>query len=309
MRARVGLGIALGGLLAACLDAPAPRVLSLDRCPIFPPDNPWNTDISGYSVHPDSDTWIDSIGRSDDLAPLFGAPQGGVPVGIPYALVPGTQPRVPVSFTWSDESDPGPYPIPPDVPLEAGVGDESLALVIDVDACKLYEMFAASTTDGGQSWHAAAGALFDLESNALRPERWTSADSAGLPVFPGLVRYDEVVEKGVIDHALRVSVPQVQPGYISPARHSPSAPDDPDQPPMGARLRMKAAHDCSAASAEVQVICAALKKYGLLVATRGTPWALSGVPDDRWNDDALADLTAIPGDAMEVVDTGDITPW
>jgi hypothetical protein len=309
MRAAGGcLAIAIGWL-AGCLDAPAPREADVDDCRIFPADNPWNTDVSGYTVHPDSEQWIESIGRWDGFAPQFGAPRAGLPFGKPFALVPGSQPRVPVSFLWDEESDPGPYPVPPDAPIEVGEGTDGHVLVVDVDDCRLYEMFAARAVGGGASWEAEAGAVFDLESNSLRPDRWTSADSAGLPVFPGLVRYDEVVEDGVIDHALRVSVPAVQAGYVAPARHAPTADEDPTLPPMGARLRMKADHDCTGLGAEAQVICAALKRYGLLIATRGGAWFLDGAPDERWDDDHLADLGEIPGDAMEVVYTGEITPW
>ena len=292
-------------LATACLDTPQPRSRD-EGCPVFPADNPWNTDVSGYSVHADSDTWIDSIGRSGSLTPRFGTVREGDPFGIPYVEVLASQPRVPVSFTWDDASDPGPYPIPPDAPIEGGLGSDRRVIVVDVDACTLYEMIEASPVGGGTSWQADAGAVFDLTSNALRPQGWTSADSAGLPVFPGLVRYDEVVERGVIDHALRFQAPEMQAGYIEPARHTPGTIDDPTLPPAGARLRLKASYDCSSLSAEVQVICTALKTYGMLLASHGSAWFVSGAPDARWDDDALDDLTSIPGDAFEVVDTGDI---
>ncbi|MEZ4240448.1 MAG: hypothetical protein R3F59_30695 [Myxococcota bacterium] len=271
-------------------------------CPMFPADNPWNTDISAYPVHPDSDTYIASIGAGTALHPDFGTAWQGDPIGIPYVEVPGDQPRVPVSFRWPDESDPGPYPIPPDAPVEAG-GDRHV-LVLDRDGCALYELFDARTADAGASWQAGSGAVFDLRSNDLRPAGWTSADAAGLPILPGLVRYDEVVEQGAVAHALRFTVSRSQRGYVPPATHFASDDPDPALPPMGLRLRLKASVDCSALSPEVQVLCAAFQRYGLFVADNGSDWYVSGAPDPRWDDDALHDLGALHGDDFEVVATG-----
>jgi hypothetical protein len=276
-------------------------------CQILPSNNPWNTDISGYSVHAASDTYIDNIGRWQDLHPDFGTVWQGAPIGIPYVLVHGSQPKVPVSFDYADESDPGPYPIPPTAPIEGGPnssGDRHV-IVIDNDACVLYETFDSWPQNGGASWDAGSGAVFDLSSNALRPDYWTSADAAGLPIFPGLVRYEEVVEQGVIDHALRFTVAQTQRAFIHPATHFASSSTDPARPPMGLRLRMKASYDCSWASAEIQVVCTALKKYGMFVADNGSDWYVSGAPDPRWDDDALGDLKSVPGNAFEVVETGE----
>lgn len=269
---------------------------------MFPADNPWNTDISGYTVHAGSDAFIDSIGRNTTLHPDFGTVWDGQPIGIPYTTVGAAQPRVPVSFQYADESDPGPYPIPPDAPIEGG--SDRHILVVDTDACVLYEMFAAETADGGGSWTAGSGAVFDLSSNALRPAGWTSADAAGLPILPGLVRYDEVVEQGAITHALRFTVSSSQTAYIPPATHAAGASGDATLPPMGLRMRMKAAYDCSGFSDEVQVICTAMKTYGMFVADNGSDWYVSGAPDSRWSDDNLRDLKSIAGDAFEVVDTG-----
>lgn len=284
-------------------------------CAVFPADNPWNTDISGYPLHARSDAFIDSIGRAAMMHPDFGTVWEGAPIGIPYVEVGASTPRVPVTFEYADESDPGPYPIPPDAPIE-GVGEgnpdaggDRHVLALDVDDCVLYELYAAYPQDGGARWEAGSGAIFDLASNDLRPDRWTSADAAGLPIFPGLVRYQEVVEQGVIDHALRFTVRNSQSGYIHPATHAASDSSDPDLPPMGLRLRMKADFDCSGYSAEVQVICTALKTYGMFVADNGSNWYLSGAPDPRWSDDNLGDLKTIPGDAFEVVDTGPVIPW
>jgi len=286
--------------------APTPSVGGEPSCSVFPPDNPWNTDVSGYPVHSNSDAYVNSIGRWDNLHPDFGTVWQGAPIGIPYIIVSGSQPKVPVSFQYADESDPGPYPIPPNAPIEGGAqstGDRHV-LVIDDDNCLLYETFYSWPQNAGASWTAGSGAIFDLSSNALRPDYWTSADAAGLPIFPGLARYEEVVEQGVIDHALRFTVSQTQRAFIHPATHFASTSTDPARPPMGLRLRMKASYDCSWASAEVQVICTALKKFGMIVADNGSDWYVGGAPDPRWDDDALGDLKSVPGDAFEVVDTG-----
>jgi hypothetical protein len=276
----------------------------------LPPDNPWNTDISGYPVHPNSDAFVNSVGRSDHLHPDFGTVWEGAPIGIPYVIVSGAQPRVPVSFDYADESDPGPYPIPPDVPIEGGPGSDGdrHVLVIDNDNCVLYEMFYARPVNGGQSWTAGSGAVFNLNSNALRPDFWTSADAAGLPIFAGLLRYEEVVEQGVIDHALRFTVSTTQRAFVHPATHFASNNTDPNAPPMGLRFRMKASYDCGGFSSEVQVICTALKRYGMFVADNGSDWYITGAPDPRWSDDRLGDLKTIPGDAFEVVQTEGYAP-
>lgn len=276
-------------------------------CPVFPPDNPWNTDISGLPVHPRSDAYINAIGGDQNLHPDFGTVWEGTPNGIPFVTVSGDQTKVPVSFYYDEESDPGPYPIPPDPPIEGGsegTGDRHV-LVIDDDNCLLYELFDAHPVNGGESWEAGSGAIFDLRSNDLRPDFWTAADAAGLPIFAGLVRYEEVVEEGIIDHALRFTVEETQRAFIHPATHYASDNSDPNLPPMGLRFRMKADYDCSGFSQEVQVICDALKTYGMFVADNGGNWFISGAPDDRWSDDNLADLREITADALEVVDTGE----
>ncbi|MFO0635251.1 MAG: hypothetical protein U0168_20580 [Nannocystaceae bacterium] len=253
-----------------------------------------------------SDAIIASIGIDTGMHADFGTEWEGAPIGIPWVEVPGDQPRVPVSFEYPD-SDPGPYPIPPDAPIEGGPaadGDRHI-LALDRDNCMLYELFAAYTDDGGASWQAGSGAIFDLRSNALRPEGWTSADAAGLPIFPGLVRYEEVVEQGAIHHALRFTVENSRRAYIHPATHYASDLTDENLPPMGLRLRMKADYDCSSYSQEVQVICAALKTYGMFVADNGSNWYVSGAPNPMWNDEALHDIDNITGAAFEVVDTGE----
>jgi hypothetical protein len=310
---RVVRTLTLTGSEGAIVQAPDVTLQPLPSCSIFPPDNPWNTDISAYPVHPNSADYISFIGAGDHLHPDFGTFWEGAPIGIPYVEVPTTQPKLPVAFLYDDESDPGPYPIPPSPPIEGGAssdGDRHI-LMLDRGACLLYELYWAWPPGQGENpyqdrWYAGSGAVFDLGSNALRPDGWTSADAAGLPIYPGLVRYDEVVEQRRIDHALRFTVRQTQRGYIHPATHFASDSTAPNRPPMGLRLRMKPGYDCSGYSDEVQVICAALKKYGMLVADNGSDWYVSGAHDPRWDDDALGDLKRIPGSAFQAVSTGSI---
>jgi hypothetical protein len=295
-------------LVAACGRVPGDVTTSATPCHVLPASNPWNTDISDYPVHPRSAEYIDSIGRGDHLHPDFGTVWNGAPIGIPFVHVGAGQRKIPVSFRYAGESDPGPYPIPRDAPIEGGPsssGDRHV-IVVDRAACKLYELFDAHPIDGGARWRAGSGAVFNLRSNRLRPDYWTSADAAGLPIFPGLVRYYEVVQLGEIDHALRFTVSRTQRGFIHPATHFASSSTDRSLPPMGLRLRMKSSYSCSTYSREVRVICRALKTYGMFVADNGSDWYVSGAPDSRWNDEHLADLKRIPGSAFEVVRTGTI---
>ncbi len=278
---------------------------TLEGVPIFPSDNPWNTDITGYPVHEHSDAYIASIGTDGHLHPDFGTVWEGAPIGIPYVVVDGTQPKVAVTFEYEDESDPGPYPIPPDAPIEGGSdsdGDRHI-LIVDRDNLLLYELFSAWPE--GNGWRAGSGAVFDLTSNDLRPDGWTSADAAGLPILPGLVRYDEVAA-GEIRHALRFTCARTQRAYIHPATHWASSSTDPDRPPMGLRVRLKADYDISGFSARVQVILTALKRYGMFVADNGSNWFISGAPDSRWDDDELRALKSVPGSAFEAVETGEL---
>lgn len=270
---------------------------------IFPADNPWNTDISSAPVDANSEALLRSIGWDTGLHPDFGTVWNGAPNGIPYVVVSGQQPKVPVSFTYADESDPGPYPIPPDAPIEGGPssrGDRHV-LVIDKDNWMLYELYAAYPQNGGTSWRAGSGAIFDLGSNRLRPAGWTSADAAGLPIFPGLVRYEEAVEQKEIRHALRFTCAVTRRAYVYPARHFASSRTETNLPPMGMRVRLKANYDISAFPPEVRVILTALKKYGMFVADNGSSWYLSGAPDSRWNDDNLRTLHSVRGKDFEVV--------
>jgi hypothetical protein len=278
---------------------------SLSGRKVFPADNAWNADVSASAIDPNSATLIASCGIKN-LHSDFGTVFNGAPNGIPYVIVHSGQAKVPVSFLYSDESDPGPYPIPSDAPIEGGTsstGDRHV-LVVDVDAWKLYELFDAHSVNGGASWTAGSGAIFDLSSNALRPDGWTSADAAGLPIFPGLVRYDEAVERGVIDHALRLTCPSTRRGYISPARHFASSNTSASLPPMGMRVRLRASFDTTSFSPEVRVILRSMMRYGMLLADNGSGWFVSGAPDSRWNDTHLAELARVPSSAFDVVAMG-----
>ena len=268
----------------------------------FPADNPWNTDISTLPVVSNSATLIAACGLRN-LHPDFGTTYNGAPNGIPYVVVHAGQQRVPVTFDYADESDPGPYPIPSNAPIEGGAnssGDRHV-LVVDVDAWKLYELYDAHPLNGGASWHAGSGAVFDLSSNALRPAGWTSADAAGLPIFPGLVRYDEVVEQHAINHALRFTCPRTRKAYVTPARHYASSDTSSALPPMGMRVRLRADFDTTGYPANVRVMLRAMMRYGLLLADNGSGWFVSGAPDPRWNDEELAALARVPSSAFDVV--------
>lgn len=274
----------------------------------FPADNPWNTPVDQDPVDAGSDTLIASIGLTRGLHPDFGANYNGGPFGIPYIVVGGTTPSVGVTFDYADESDPGPYPIPADAPIEGGAaaGGDRHVLVIDRDHWKLYELFAAYPVAGSATWTAGSGAIFDFGSDALRPAGWTSADAAGLPIFPGLVRYDEVVEQGAILHALRFTVSHTRHGYVYPARHYASSDTSPLVPPMGMRVRLKASYDIAGYPASARVILQALKTYGMIVADNGSDWFISGAPDARWNDTELNTLKQVQGSNFEVVRMGTV---
>jgi hypothetical protein len=270
---------------------------SIAGCPLFPADNPWRRDVSGDALDPHSDAWVASAGSSTNVHPDFGS---NPDYGIPYVTVPASQPKVPITFTdYGDESDPGPYPVPPNAPVEAG-GDRHV-LVASGD-CHLYELYNASRNSNG-GWNASSGAVFDLRSNGLRPDGWTSADAAGLPILPGLVRYDEV-QAGHIDHALRFTVSRTQRGYIHPATHQAGATTDANVPPMGARFRLKASFDIGRFHGTARVVLECLRRYGMFVADNGSNWFISGATDARWNDDDLNQLKTVPGSAFEVVATG-----
>ena len=272
-------------------------------CPLFPTDNIWNRDISSLPVHRNSANFISSIGLTSHVHADFGAGlYNGAPIGIPYIVVSGSQPYVPVSFNYAEESNPGPYPIPSNAPIEGGSqssGDRHV-IVVDSGICRLYEMYAAYPQSNG-SWKAGSGAVWNLNSDALRPNTWTSADAEGLPILPGLVRYDEIAS-GAINHALRFTVNSTQSAFLWPARHYASSSTNPNLPPMGLRLRLKANANISSFSHTNQIILTALKRYGMIVADNGSSWYISGAPDNRWNNDDLHVLGTIPGSDFEAVD-------
>ncbi len=297
------LGAAL--VLASLADGtPVPEAPS---CPVTPADSFWHADVSSLPVLPQSSTWVASIGSTAGLKADFGSGTwNGGPIGIPYTTVPGSQPRVALSFTYADESDAGPYPIPPNAPIEGGsssTGDRHV-IVVDRDACRLWELYAAYPQNGGASWTAGSGATWDLTSNAMRPLGWTSADAAGLPILPGLVRYDEVAA-GEIDHVIRFTAPRTAPAYVWPASHKAGTGGSSD-PPMGAWFRLKASYDISGFSPQNQVVLRALEKHGMVLADNGSAWYMSGVPDSRWDNSDLAALRSIPGSAFEAVDVSSL---
>jgi hypothetical protein len=297
-------------LLAVCGLVPGPasghRLAEAPGCPIFPANNHWNLPVDDLPVHRNSEAIVRSIGLDRGLHPDFGSGRyEGAPIGIPYIAVGRHQRKVPISFEYADESNPGPYPIPRDAPIEGGrdsTGDRHV-IVVDKARCKLYEVFAAYPQDGGSRWRAGSGATWDLRSNKLRPKGWTSADAAGLPILPGLARYRDV-KKGSIDHALRFTVSRTRRSYIYPARHFASSLTNPDLPAMGQRLRLKSGFDISGFSKQARIVLKALKRYGMIVADNGSDWYITGSPHRGWNNDALHELGEVLGRNFEVVDTG-----
>jgi hypothetical protein len=283
----------------AAASGPPPREAG---CAMFPANYPLNEEIANAPVSPDSAQYIAAIGASAHLHPDFGRPPS---YGIPYTIVAAKQPNVSIDFTeFPEESDPGPYPIPPNAPVEgAGAEGDEHVLVLQKGSCKLYELYHAKRSGAG--WEAGSGAVFNLRSDALRPEGWTSADAAGLPILPLLARYPEV-HRGRIDHALRVTVPETQRGYIHPATHFASDSSKASLPPMGLRLRLSASFDLAPYHGEALVILEALKRYGLIVADNGSPWFITGAPNSHWNEEDLNELKSVPGSAFEAVDSGPI---
>ena len=292
---------ALIGLFAALAPSHADQSADLGSIALFPADNYWHWDISGYPVHPNSANFVASVGAADRLHPDFGSVLEGVPWGIPYLLVDKSQPKVNVVFDpYGDESDSGPYPIPLNAFIEGGTdpdGDRHI-LAVDKDAKVLYELYRAFAK--APNWNAESGARYDLTSNALRTEKWTSADAAGLPILPGLVRYDEIA-RGEINHAIRMTVDVSQRKYIWPARHQAGSTTSANAPPMGLRFRLKASFDISRYPASAQVILRAMKKYGMIVADNGGDWFFSGAPDDRYPDEDIDLLKQLRGSDFEAV--------
>jgi hypothetical protein len=304
-RSTIAVAVAVAALGALIPSGPAAShpLPQAPACPDLPADNIWHADVSRLPVHPHSAAYIASMGLDRTVHADFGSGlwEGG-PIGIPFTTVGAGQPRVPVRFGYDDESDPGPYPIPPGAPIEGGPsadGDRHV-LVVDRDACVLYELFDAHPRADG-SWDAGSGAVFDLRSNALRPDTWTSADAAGLPILPGLVRFDEVAA-GHVDHAIRVTARATQAAHIWPATHD-AGEANANLPPMGLRLRLRATANLSGLSPAALVIATAMQRYGLIVADNGSSFFLSGAPDERWNNDVLRTLSRFRGSDFEAVDT------
>jgi hypothetical protein len=300
-----GTALVLGGT-ASARTRPTPSTTGAVEynCPILPAEDPLNQEIANAPINPNSAAYVASIGLSAHLHPDFGTEPS---YGIPYTVVGAQQKQVPIKFTaYGSESNPGPYPIPASAPIEGGGkkghGDKHV-LVVQEGTCKLYELYDAHRKGAG--WAAASGAVFNLRSDALRPEGWTSADAAGLPIFPLLARYPEVAT-GEIDHALRVTVPETQDGYVHPATHYASSSSDPNLPPMGLRLRLKAGYSLAGFTGESLVILEALKRYGLIVADNGSPWFITGAPNPHWNDENLEQIKRVPGSEFEAVETGPI---
>lgn len=278
---------------------------SVGGCDVFPADNAWNRRVDADPLRSDSDAIIATIQANGGtrLHPDFGENPN---YGIPYVVVGVDQPDVPIEYrAYGDESDPGPFPVPLDAPVEGGAasGGDRHVVVVQSGSCELFELYRAFRAGGG--WAADSGARFDLDSNELRPLGWTSADAAGLPILPGLVRYDEVAA-GSIDHAIRITFSRTQDGYILPATHAASNRSDPTLPPMGLRLRLKAEFDVGSLTGQSRVIAEAMQRYGVIVADNGSNWYFQGAPSPEWDDDDLNQLKAVSGDWFEVVDTGPI---
>jgi hypothetical protein len=290
------VGLALGGSSASAL-----RLPGAPRCPLFPRSSPWNQRVDSRPVAANSAQIVNSIGAGTGLHADFGSGLWeGAPIGIPITVVGRRQPKSRVSFEYADESDRGPYPIPRNVKIEGGrssTGDRH-ALIVDRSSCRLYELYALYPK--GRGWRAGSGAIWSLRSNKLRPAGWTSADAAGLPILPGLARYDEV-KRGVIDHALRFTVQRTRRAYVFPARHFASDSNDPNLPPMGLRLRLKGSFDVSGFPRQARIVLVALKRYGMLVADNGSNWYITGAPDPRWSNDQLHTLGRVQGSDFEVV--------
>jgi hypothetical protein len=290
--------------LALLVLASGARLPSAPRCPVFPESSVWNQRVDRLPVATNSAALIRSIGADETLHADFGSGLWeGEKIGIPITVVPGTQSKVPVSFDYAGESDRGPYPIPAGLRIEGG--SDRHAVIVDRDACRLFELYALERR--GTSWHAGSGAIWSLRSNRLRPAGWTSADAAGLPILPGLARYDEVA-RGRIDHALRFTAERTRRAYVYPARHFASDETDASLPPMGLRVRLKASYRISGFPRQARVVLQALKRYGMLVADNGTSWYITGAPDRRWSNDDLHTLGRVPGSAFEVVDTSSLRP-
>jgi hypothetical protein len=299
------VAVVAGATVAEGAGSSPPRV---GGCAVFPGNSPWNQRVDKLPVARNSGRVIRSIGLTTGLHPDFGSGKyGGGPIGIPFKVVSPHQRRVKVKFGYASESDRVRYPIPKNVPVEGGrksSGDRHV-LLVDRGRCKLYELYAAYPRNGGRSWRAGSGAVWSLKSNKLRPKGWTSADAAGLPILPGLARWDEV-RRGSIDHALRFTVEQTRRAYVYPARHYASDSTSRNLPPMGLRVRLKRGVNISRFPRQARIVLKALKRYGMIVADNGSDWYISGAPNRHWNNDALHTIGAIQGRDFEVVNTSSL---
>jgi hypothetical protein len=300
------LALAASAMLVCVASASALRMPSAPTCPVFPADNAWNQRVDSLPVASNSAQLIQSIGLDNGLHADFGSGQwDGGPIGIPFDVVTKKTPRAKVSFEYADESDRVRYPIPKTVHIEGGRqsdGDRH-ALLLDKDACKLYELYALYPS--GSGWKAGSGAVWNLRSDKLRPAGWTSADAAGLPIFPGLARYDEVA-RGMIDHALRFTASRTRKQFVYPARHYASSSDDAALPPMGLRVRLKSSVDIAGYPRQARIVLQALKTYGMILADNGSSWYITGAPSPKWSNDDLHTLGKITGSMFEVVDTSSL---
>jgi hypothetical protein len=306
MRRLIAGASVLGVALLAGSSAQALRLPAAPKCPVFPADNAWNQRVDSLPVAQDSGQMVASIGLDAPVHPDFGSGKyDGEPIGIPFDVVSSSTPTSRVRFDYSDESDRVRYPIPRGVHIEGGArstGDRH-AILVDKSTCRLYELYDLHHTSRG--WTAGSGATWSLRSDRLRPAGWTSADAAGLPIFPGLARWDEV-SRGVIDHALRFTAPATRRAYVYPARHYASSSDSAKLPPMGLRVRLKASVDISSFPKQARVVLKALQVYGAILADNGSPWYISGAPNRHWNNDLLHSLGRLTGADFEVVDTSSL---
>jgi len=298
-RALTGMGLVLAAASTAWASAPP----AAPNCPILPADNVWHADISGLPVNAHSGAWLGNMAAgSTRLHPDFGSSgDPSAPYGIPWTATPDSHPKVTPSFDYADESDQGPYPFGPDTPIEGGQnsGGDRHALMVDKDTCVLYELYDANWNGGHPT--AGSGAVFDLQSNALRPATWTSADAAGLPILPGLLRLDEV-QSGHIDHAIRFTAQRTDKSFVWPARHQAGSASDPNLPPMGARFRLRGDFNMAGYRPDTQVVLRAMQHYGLILADNGSNWYFQGEAINNWDDGFISDLKRIPASAFEAVD-------
>lgn len=298
----IPLCLAAAALVALPAGAGAIPPPGAPACPVFPADSVWHSDISKLPKHPRSAAWMASMDSSTtDLHPDLGDSGEPMPYGIPYTVVGASHPDVSVDFSYADESDEGPYPFGEDTPIEGG--SDRHAIMIDKDTCTLYELFDAEYAPGGST--AGSGAIWSLKSNALRPAGWTSADAAGLPIFAGLLRLDEV-QAGKVDHAIRMTAQRTDRSYVWPARHQAGAANDKDLPPMGARFRLKASFSTAGFRSDTKVVLAAMKKHGMILADNGSDWYFTGAASEDWPDAFLDELKSIPASAFEAVDASSL---